>query len=60
MEITGRVTADAVVRTLSDERQVVNFAVAVNDTYEAKNGESVTQTEFFDCSYWIGTGIAPT
>lgn len=59
MEITGRVTADAVVRTLSDERQVVNFAVAVNDTYKAKNGERVTQTEFFDCSYWIGTGIAP-
>ena len=59
MEITGRVTADATVRTLSDERQVVNFAVAVNDTYKAKNGERVTQTEFFDCSYWIGTGIAP-
>lgn len=59
MEITGRVTADATVRTLSDERQVVNFAVAVNDTYKAKNGERVTQTEFFDCSYWVGTGIAP-
>lgn len=59
MEIIGRVTADATVRTLSDERQVVNFAVAVNDTYKAKNGERVTQTEFFDCSYWIGTGIAP-
>lgn len=59
MEITGRVTADATVRTLSDERKVVNFAVAVNDTYKAKNGERVTQTEFFDCSYWIGTGIAP-
>jgi single-strand DNA-binding protein len=59
MEITGRVTADAIVRTLSDERQVVNFSVAVNDSYKAKNGERVTQTEFFDCSYWLGTGIAP-
>ncbi|RYJ44252.1 single-stranded DNA-binding protein [Flavobacterium beibuense] len=58
MEITGRVTADAIVRTLSDERQVVNFSVAVNDSYKAKNGERVTQTEYFDCSYWIGTGIA--
>ena len=53
MEITGRVTADATVRTLSDERQVVNFAIAVNDTYKAKNGERVTQTEFFDCSLQI-------
>jgi single-strand DNA-binding protein len=58
MDITGRVTADAVVRTLSEGKQVVNFSVAVNDSYKAKNGERVTQTEFFDCSYWIGTGIA--
>lgn len=59
MEITGRVTADAQVRTLSEGRQVVNFSVAVSDSYKAKNGERVMQTEFFDCSYWIGTGIAP-
>lgn len=58
MEITGRVTADAQVRSLSEGKQVVNFSVAVNDSYKAKNGERVTQTEFFDCSYWIGTGIA--
>ncbi len=59
MEITGRLTADAQVRTLSDNRQVVNFSVAVSDSYKAKSGERITQTEFFDCSYWIGTGIAP-
>ena len=58
MDITGRVTADAQVRSVSEGRQVVNFSVAVNDSYKAKNGERVTQTEFFDCSYWIGTGIA--
>ena len=58
MNITGRVTADAQVRTVSEGKQVVNFSVAVNDSYKAKNGERVTQTEFFDCSYWIGTGIA--
>ena len=58
MDITGRLTADAQVRTLSEGKRVVNFSVAVNDSYKAKNGERVTQTEFFDCSYWIGTGIA--
>jgi len=58
MDIIGRVTADAQVRTLSEDRKVVNFTVAVNDSYKAKNGERVTQTEFFDCSYWIGSGIA--
>ena len=58
MEITGRMTSDAQVRTLSDNRQVVNFSVAVSDSYKARSGERITQTEFFDCSYWIGTGIA--
>lgn len=58
MDITGRVTADAQVRSVSEGRQVVNFSVAVNDSYKARSGERVTQTEFFDCSYWIGTGIA--
>ena len=58
MDITGRLTADAQVRSLSEGRKVVNFSIAVNDSYKAKNGERVTQTEFFDCSYWIGTGIA--
>lgn len=58
MDITGRVTADAQVRSVSEGRQVVNFSVAVNDSYKARNGERITQTEFFDCSYWIGTGIA--
>lgn len=58
MDITGRLTADARVRTVSEGRQVVNFSVAVNDSYKARSGERVTQTEFFDCSYWIGTTVA--
>jgi len=58
MDITGRLTADAQVRTLSDNREVVNFSVAVNDSYKPKDGERVTHTEFFDCSYWLWSGIA--
>jgi hypothetical protein len=37
MEITGRLTADAVVRTVSEDTKVVGFTVAVNDSY--KSGE---------------------
>ena len=33
MNITGRLTRNAEVRTLSNEKQVVNFSVAVNDSY---------------------------
>ena len=39
MNIIGRLTRDAEVRTLSENKQVVNFSVAVNDSYKAKNGE---------------------
>ena len=58
MTIIGRVTRDAEVRNLSNNKSVVSFSIAVNHDYKAKNGERVTQTEFFDCAYWFSTGIA--
>ena len=57
MEITGRLTADAVVRTVSENRKVVGFSIAINDTFRA-NGEQKKVTTFIDCSYWLNTGIA--
>ena len=44
MNITGRLTGDAEVRTTSNGKQVVNFSVAVNDSYKNKQGERVEQT----------------
>lgn len=58
MNITGRLTRNAEVRTLSNEKQVVNFSVAVNDSYRNKQGERVEQTTFFDCAYWISSRVA--
>lgn len=58
MNITGRLTRDAEVRTLSNEKQVVNFSVAVNDSYKTKQGEWVEQTAYFDCAYWISAKVA--
>jgi len=58
MNITGRVTKDAQVRTLSDSRQVVNFSVAINDSYKGRQGERVEQTTFFECAYWISPRVA--
>jgi len=57
MEITGRLTADAVVRTVSEERKVVGFSIAINDTFRS-GGEQKKITTFIDCSYWLNTGIA--
>ena len=52
MNIIGRLTRDAEVRTTSQDKQVVNFSVAVNDSYQNKEGERIEQTAYFDCSYW--------
>jgi hypothetical protein len=37
MEITAGVAGDAKISTLKDERKVVNFSVAINGSYKAKN-----------------------
>ena len=59
MEIIGRLTKDAVVAKVSNEKQVVNFSIAVNDSYRPKNStEPVKIVTYIDCSYWISTGVA--
>ena len=58
MNIIGRVTKDAQVRTLSNSKQVVNFSVAINDSYRNKSGERIEQTTYFDCAYWISIKVA--
>lgn len=59
MLVIGRITKDAIVNTLKDERQVVNFSIAVNDYYRPKGATEATKfTTFFNCSYWISSKIA--
>ncbi|CAH0278532.1 Single-stranded DNA-binding protein [Pedobacter sp. Bi27] len=58
MEITGRLTADAVTRMVSGDRKVTGFRLVVNDSYMS-GGEKKEVATFVECSYWLGTGIAP-
>lgn len=58
MNIIGRVTKDAEVRTLSNEKQVVKFSVATNESYRNNAGERIEQTTYFDCAYWISPKAA--
>jgi len=58
MELVGRITKNAVVNQLKDERKVVNFSIAVNDYYKPKNGEPVKVVTYVNCSYWISEKIA--
>ena len=58
MTITGRLTADATVNKTKDERKVVNFSVAINDSYKPKGSERVKVTTYCNCSYWISEKVA--
>ncbi len=59
MEITARLTGDAKVNILKDERQVVNFTVAINDSYKPKDGNETKKfTTFIQCAYWKNPAIA--
>lgn len=57
MEITGKVTADAVVRETKGGKKVVGFGLVLNENYLSK-GEKCQNTIFFDCSYWQNEAIA--
>lgn len=60
MEITGRVTADAVVNKVnSTGSEVVNFSIAINDRYKPKGSEEVKEiTTYINCAYWLSTKTA--
>jgi single-strand DNA-binding protein len=55
--LTGRLTADAKVSMVKGDKKVVNFSIAMNDSYKS-NGETVKTTTYVDVAYWINAGIA--
>lgn len=56
--IVGRITRNAEIRQTLNNKQVVNFSVAINESYTTKQGERIEQATFYNCSYWINTKIA--
>jgi len=59
MLVIGRITKDATVNILKDDRQVVNFSIAINDYYKPKgSNEPLKLTTYINCSYWISARIA--
>lgn len=52
MEIIGRITADATVSETKAGKKVVNFSIAINDTYKPKGStEAQKITTYVNCSY---------
>ena len=59
MVLIGRLTKDAVIASLKDGRQVVNFNLAINDGYKPKGSDEWQSiTTYYTCAYWISTKIA--
>jgi len=59
MDVVGRLVGDAKVQTLKDNRQVVNFTVAINDYYKPKGSSEGKQVALYiQCGYWISTTVA--
>ncbi|AZA88550.1 single-stranded DNA-binding protein [Chryseobacterium shandongense] len=58
MNIVGRITRNAEINTLKNDKQVVNFSIAINDSYKSKQGDRVEQTTYYNCSYWISPNVA--
>jgi single-strand DNA-binding protein len=59
MEITARVTADAVVHKVNSDKEVVNFSIAINDSYKPKGSTEVREVvTYINCSYWLNSKTA--
>ncbi|SHH90227.1 single-stranded DNA-binding protein [Flavobacterium aquidurense] len=59
MEITGRLTADASVQKVNNDKQVVNFSIAINDNYKPKGSTELKEVVIYiECSYWLNTATA--
>jgi single-strand DNA-binding protein len=57
MELTGRLTADAKVNEVKGGKKVVNFSIAINDSYKPKDGERVELTTYVECAYWLNAKV---
>ena len=59
MEMTARLTGDAKISSLKNDKQVVNFNLAINDSYKAKGSNEVTKlVTYAQCDYWVNPGVA--
>ena len=58
MLFTGRLTGNAAVKTVKENKTIINFTVAINQKWKSKTGEKKEKTAFVDCAYWRSPGIA--
>jgi single-strand DNA-binding protein len=58
MDISGTLTGAATVTQIAGGKEVVNFNMAMNETYKTKEGKFEERTEFIRCAYWGSANVA--
>lgn len=59
MEMTPILTGDAKISNRKNDKQVVNFNVAIDHSYKAKGSEETTKiVTYVQCDYWVNLGVA--
>jgi single-strand DNA-binding protein len=58
-KIVGHIVAQATAKSFESGKSVVNFKIAENRSVPDGEGGYKQAVRFFECSYWIGPGIAP-
>ena len=58
-KIVGHLVAQATTKEFESGRHVVNFKIAENRSVPDGEGGYKQAVRFFECSYWVGPGIAP-
>ena len=59
MEITARVTGDAVVHKVNSDKEVVDFSITINDSYKTKGNTEIRKVvTYINCSYWLNSKTA--
>lgn len=58
VQLLGRISKNAKVSDVKGGKKVVNFSIALNDSFKDKDGNWVDQTTFVNCSYWLSEKVA--
>ncbi|KQX00958.1 single-stranded DNA-binding protein [Flavobacterium sp. Root420] len=60
MEITGRITKDAILAKIGKDKQVINFSIAINDAYKPKGASEIKHVvTYINCDYWLSPALLP-
>lgn len=58
VELLGHLTADPVWKALESGNSVVNFSIAINSKYKAKDGIEKETVNFFDVVLWGNSALS--